>query len=399
MGTTMASVIIRQEKCRTLKYKHPWIFSGAIKRIEGSPVSGETVEIYTERNELVGRGAYSSKSKIAIRMWSFDAEEKISKEFFIKRISSSMESRKKNQILSEGNAVRLIFAESDGIPGVIVDKFADYLVCQFLSTGAEYHKKTIVEILHDLMPCTGIYERSDVEIREKEGLPLISGIIAGTEPPPLLEIEENNLKFYVDIKNGHKTGFYLDQRINRSLVAKYAKDNEVLDCFTYTGGFSISALKAGAKRVISVDSSGPALEILRKNIELNNIDSSKSELVEAKVAEQLRKYRDMGKQFDMIILDPPKFIYDRAHLEQAIRAYKDLNLLGIKLLKPGGILASFSCSQPMEENLFQKIISYAATDANKNVQILHKLCQSPDHPIAINFPESAYLKGLICKIN
>jgi len=394
----VASVIIKQEVYRTLKYKHPWIFSGAIKRIEGAPASGETVAIYTESNEMVGRGAYSPKSKIAVRMWSFDPKEEISKEFFTKKISYSIESRKKNQIVSAGNSVRLIFAESDGIPGLIVDKFADYLVCQFLSTGAEYYKKIIVEILQELMPCTGIYERSDVEIREKEGLPLISGILAGTEPPELVEIEEKKLKFYVDIKNGHKTGFYLDQRINRSLVAEYAKGNEVLDCFAYTGGFSVSVLKAGARRVISVDSSCPALEMLNKNIELNNLDSTKSELVEAKVAEQLRKYRDMGKQFDMIILDPPKFIYDRSHLEQATRAYKDINLLGIKLLKAGGILATFSCSQPMKEEMFQQIISYAAIDANKSVQILHKLWQSPDHPVAVNFPESSYLKGLICRI-
>ncbi len=394
----MASVIIKQEICRTLKYRHPWIFSGAIKRIEGTPALGETVEIYTESNEMVGRGAYSPKSKIAIRMWSFEPKEEITKEFFTKRISYSIESRKKNQIASAGNSFRLIFAESDGIPGLIVDKFADYLVCQFLSAGAEYYKKIIVEVLQELMPCKGVYERSDVEIREKEGLPLISGILAGTEPPELVEIEENNLKFYVGIKNGHKTGFYLDQRVNRSLVAEYAKGREVLDCFTYTGGFSVSALNAGAGKVTSIDSSGPALEMLKKNIELNNLDSTKSELIEAKVAEQLRKYRDMGKQFDMIILDPPKFIYDRSHLEQATRAYKDINLLGIKLLKAGGILATFSCSQPMGEELFQQMISYAATDANKSVQILHKLWQSPDHPVAVNFPESSYLKGLICRV-
>ena len=394
----MAKVIIKQEICKTLKYRHPWIFSGAIKRIEGAPAAGETVEIYTEKNEFVGLGAYSPKSKIAIRMWSFEPGEKISKEFFAKKISHSIESRKKNQILLAGNSVRLVFAESDGIPGLIVDKFADYLVCQFLSAGVEYHKKVIIEVLQGLMPCTGIYERSDVEIREKEGLPLISGILAGTDPPELLEIEENNLKFYIDIKHGHKTGFYLDQRMNRSLVAEYAKGNEVLDCFTYTGGFSVSALNAGAKRVTSVDSSGPALEMVRKNIELNSLDSTKLELVEAKVAEQLRKYRDMGKQFDMIILDPPKFIYDRSHLEQAARAYKDINLLGIKLLKPGGILATFSCSQPMGEEMFQQMISYAAADANKNVQVLHKLWQSPDHPVAVNFPESSYLKGLLCRV-
>ena len=395
----MTSVIIKQEICKkTLKYKHPWIFSGAIKRIEGTPVSGETVEIYTESGEMVGCGAYSPKSKIAIRMWSFDPEEKISKDFFTKKISYSIESRKKNQMTEAGNSGRLVFAESDGIPGLMVDKFADYLVCQFLSSGVEYYKKTIVEVLQELMPCAGIYERSDAEIRKKEGLPLNSGVLAGTEPPELIEIEENNLKFYVDIKNGHKTGFYLDQKINRPLVSEYAKGNEVLDCFSYTGGFSVSALNAGAMRVISVDSSYPALEMLKKNIELNSLDSTKSELVEAKVAEQLRKYRDMGKQFDMIILDPPKFIYDRAHLEQAAKAYKDINLLGIKLLKAGGILATFSCSQLMGDDMFQQMISYAATDANKSVQILHKLWQSPDHPVAVNFPESSYLKGLICRI-
>lgn len=394
----MISVILKREAIRTLKYRHPWVFSGAIKSLERTPLSGETLEVHSEDGEVLGYGSYSPKSKIAIRMWSFSEKEKLNEDFIRKRLTDAISFRLKSNLSNEANCARLVFAESDSIPGLIVDKFADYIVCQFLFAGTEYWKETIVSILNELIPNKGIYERSDVEVREKEGLPLLKGVLSGSEPPELLEINEGSIKYHIDIKNGHKTGFYLDQRINRLRVGQYAKDAEVLDCFTYTGGFSIAALKGGAGKVISVDSSATALEALKKNVELNGLDLSKSELVEAKVAEQLRKYRDSARQFDMIILDPPKFIYDRAHLEQATRAYKDINLLAIKLLRKNGILATFSCSQPMTDELFQKMVSYAAVDAGKNVQILEKLSQSPDHPIALNFPESAYLKGLICRV-
>lgn len=394
----MLSAILKKDTVRTLKYHHPWIFSGAVKAIEGTPKSGESLEIRSEDGETLGYGSYSPKSKIAIRMWSFSDKDILDEELIRKRISDAISFRLKRSFFDGSDCCRLIFAEADGIPGLIVDKFADYLVCQFLFAGAEYWKGTIVSILNALIPNSGIYERSDVDIREKEGLPLITGVLSGSEPPDLIEIKEGNIKYHIDIKNGHKTGFYLDQRVNRLRVAQYAKGVEVLDCFTYTGGFSIAALKGGAKKVISIDSSAPALEALKKNVELNGLDISKSELLDAKVAEQLRKYRDSARQFDMIILDPPKFIYDRAHLEQATRAYKDINLLAIKLLRNNGILATFSCSQPMTEELFQKMVSYAAVDAGKSVQILEKLNQSPDHPIALNFPESAYLKGLICRV-
>lgn len=394
----MLSAIIKNDSARTLRYKHPWLFSGAIRKLEGSPESGETLEVRSEDGDILGYGSYSPKSKIAIRMWSFSQKEKLDEELIRKRITDAVSCRLKSNLLSDSNCFRLISAESDGIPGLIVDKFADYLVCQFLFTGAEYWKGTIVTILNEFIPNKGIYERSDVDIREKEGLPLIKGVLSGSEPPEILEVNEGDIKYLIDIKNGHKTGFYLDQKVNRLKVAQYAKNAEVLDCFTYTGGFSIAALKGGAKKVTSVDSSAPALEALKKNVQLNSLDLSKIELVEAKVAEQLRKYRDSAKQFDMIILDPPKFIYDRTQLEQATRAYKDINLLAIKLLRKDGILATFSCSQPMTEELFQKMVSYAAVDAGRNVQILEKLGQSPDHPIALNFPESAYLKGLICRV-
>ena len=394
----MLSATLKKESARTLKYRHPWIFSGAIKTIEGTPKSGESLKVCSEDGEIMGYGSYAPISKIAIRMWSFSEKEKLDEELIRKRITDAVSFRLKSDLFKKSDCCRLIFAEADGIPGLIVDKFADYLVCQFLFAGVEFWKAAIVAILNDIVPNKGIYERSDVEIREKEGLPLLTGVLSGSEPPDLLEINEGTIKYHIDIKNGHKTGFYLDQGINRLRVALYAKDAEVLDCFTYTGGFSIAALKGGASKVTSVDSSAPALEALRKNVELNGLDVAKCELVEAKVAEQLRKYRDQARQFDLIILDPPKFIYDRAHLEQATRAYKDINLLAIKLLRKNGILASFSCSQPMTEELFQKMVSYAAVDANKSVQILQKLNQSPDHPIALNFPESAYLKGLICRV-
>ncbi|HBM15834.1 MAG TPA: 23S rRNA (cytosine(1962)-C(5))-methyltransferase RlmI [Lentisphaeria bacterium] len=394
----MLSAIIKRGSANTLKYRHPWIFSGAIKKINGSPVMGETLEIRSEDDEIIGYGSYSPVSKIAIRIWSFSDKEKLDESLIRQKVESAVNFRSSRMFSRNSNCVRLVFGEADGIPGLIVDKFAEYLVCQFLFTGTEFHKDIIVSILNELVPNKGIYERSDVDIREKEGLPLSVGVLSGSEPPDSIEINEGSIKYYIDIKKGHKTGFYLDQRINRLRVANYSNEMEVLDCFAYIGGFSIASLKGGAKRVTSVDSSSSALESLKRNVELNGLDLTKSETIEAKVAEQLRKYRDYGKQFDMIILDPPKFIYDRAHLEHASRAYKDINLLAMKLLRKNGILATFSCSQPMTEELFQKILSYASADSGRTVQILEKLSQSPDHPIALNFPESAYLKGLICRV-
>jgi 23S rRNA (cytosine1962-C5)-methyltransferase len=280
---------------------------------------------------------------------------------------------------------------------LIIDRYADWLVCQFLSAGSEHWKNTIVELLQELFPGLSIYERSDVSVREKEGLPSRCGVLAGTEPPEHVEINENGMRLLVDIKGGHKTGYYLDQRDSRLAVRQWAEGRDVLNCFSYTGGFGVAALLGGAKHVLQMDSSEPALEIARKNAELNGLDPAASEYMCGDVFKELRRFRDSRRDFDLIILDPPKFIESRSQLEGGARGYKDINLLAFKLLRPGGLLFTFSCSGLMEMPLFQKIVADSALDAGRNGQILAVLNQSPDHPIALNFPEGAYLKGLLCR--
>ncbi len=295
-------------------------------------------------------------------------------------------------------AYRLVNAESDGLPGVIVDRYAEFLVCQFLTAGAEYWRHTIVTMLDDLIPNAGIYERSDVDVREKEGLPLRKGVFSGQEPPDLIEIREGQYRFLVDIKRGQKTGFYLDQRENRACVAEYTAGAVVLNCFAYTGGFGIASLKAGAHRVFNVESSSAALALAQRNIELNGCDMERVEHIEDNVFGLLRRYRSSHKDFDVIILDPPRFAESRSQLEQASRGYKDINFLAFKLLKPNGVLITFSCSGLVDRGLFHKIVADAALDAKRDVQIVRWLAQAPDHPSALHFPEGSYLKGLVCKV-
>lgn len=394
----MASVILKPKREGPLQYRHPWIFSGAIDKIEGTPQAGETVQIKTADGKLWGQGAYSPQSQIAVRAWTFDPEESVSEEFFRQRLNRAITSRRPNPADEKGNCGRLVFSESDGLPGVIIDQYADYLVCQFLSAGAEYWKQTIVSLLNKIVPCKGIYERSDANVREKEGLPLHTGVLSGETPPDLIEIFNGSYHFFVDIKSGHKTGFYLDQKENHFFVAQFMRDKKVLDCFCYTGGFSVAALLADAGSVTSIDASAASLDMARRNIALNGLDGSKSFLEEGNVSQVLRQYRDSGRQFDAIILDPPKFILSRSQLEQAGRGYKDINMMAMKLLKPGGILATFSCSQLMPPDLFQRTVAFASVDAKRDVQILKRLHQSPDHPVALCFPEAEYLKGMICKV-
>jgi 23S rRNA (cytosine1962-C5)-methyltransferase len=390
----LAKLFLKAESESFLRRQHPWIFSGAIKEIKGSPAPGETVEIFNCNEVLCGRGAYSSQSQITVRMWSFNPEEEIDHDFFSKRIRIAVSHRQNIQ----SQAYRLINAESDGLPGLIVDRYNDFLVCQFLSVGAEYWKNTISDLLNKLAVNQGIYERSDVRIREKEGLPLCKGILSGSDPPGLIEIQEGPYKFFVDIKKGHKTGFYLDQRENRQQVAAYVKNKSVLNCFAYTGAFGIVALSAGAVSVTNIETSLDALSICNKNFELNKLSLKNVENIQDDVFNVLRKFRDSRQYFDVIILDPPKFAESRSQLKSASRGYKDVNLLALKLLNPGGILFTFSCSQAVEPNLFQKIVSDAALDARRELQIISWLSQAPDHPVRLNFPQGRYLKGLVCRV-
>jgi 23S rRNA (cytosine1962-C5)-methyltransferase len=393
------SVILKKSADSFIKRKHPWIFSGAIERVDGNPSIGETVQIFTLDKKLVGFGSFSPSSQIRLRVWSFNTEEEINSDFFRRRILAAAEVRKKLIDTSQTNAFRIINSESDGIPGLIVDRYSDFLVCQFLSAGVEFNKGILIEILSELLKPVGIHERSDVEIRTKEGLQPTQGLLKGNVPNELSEVRENGLKFLVDIKNGQKTGFYLDQRDNRKMLSEFSKKKSVLNCFSYTGGFSVYALASGSEKVTQVEASSSAIDLSMKNFKLNNLDSSLVENINGDVFEVLRKFRDERKTFDLIILDPPKFTESTSQIQKASRGYKDINLLALKLLNPSGILFTFSCSGHISPELFQKIVADAALDSGREVKIIKQLTQSSDHPVSLNFPEGLYLKGLVCCVN
>ena len=391
-------VLIKKDREKSLLRHHPWLFSGAIERIEGEPQLGETVELRAHDGRFLGFGAWSPKSQIAVRIWSFNPEAEINADFFRRKLSLAVKRRESLFEPNKTDAVRLVNAESDGLPGLIVDCYNGYLVVQFLSAGAEFWRETIISALTEICPVTGIYERSDVEVREKEGLELRRGLLQGNEPPELIEICENSRRFLVNIRNGHKTGFYLDQRDNRQKITEFSARREVLNCFAYTGGFALAALSAGAAKVTNIEASAEALELLNRNVALNGFDPAKVENLTDDVFQVLRKFRDQGRSFDLIILDPPKFAESKSQIERASRGYKDINLLAFKLLRPGGILFTFSCSGQISPELFQKIVADSALDAGKSAQILAWLNQSADHPTALNFPEGHYLKGLVCVV-
>jgi len=392
------SIILKAGREKSLLRHHPWIFTGAIARVEGTPQSGETIEVRAQDGRFLGRGAWSPHSQIAVRMWSFETEEQIDENFFRRKIGQAFARRTELFKVENTNAVRLINAESDGLPGVIVDRYGDFIVTQFLTAGAEFWHTTLVPLLAEICPVSGIYERSDVEVRAKEGLPLRKGSLYGAEPPELIKIHENSRRFFVDVRHGHKTGFYLDQRANRQKFTEYARDREVLNCFAYTGGFTIAALQAGARRVTNIETSAAALELLNKNVALNGFDSTQVENFQADVLQILRTFRDQRRLFDLIVLDPPKFAESKQQVSRASRGYKDINLSAFRLLRPGGCLFTFSCSGQMPPELFQKIVADAALDAGRPAQIIARLTQAPDHPVALNFPEGQYLKGLICRV-
>ncbi|MFZ2325204.1 MAG: class I SAM-dependent methyltransferase [Ignavibacteriaceae bacterium] len=394
----MATIKLKKGRDKSLLRKHPWIFSGAIDSVKENANDGETVKIVSADGKLLGQGSYSSHSQITVRVLSFDPDEKIDSDFFSERINKAIQLRKNIIDLTSTNAYRIVNAESDFLPGLIIDKYNDYLVCQFLSAGAEYWKKEIVEILYSSFNPAGIFERSDVDVREKEGLHPSIGVLMGKEPPDFVEIVENENKFIVDIKEGHKTGFYIDQRYNRNLLSQFSNGKEILNCFSYTGGFSVYALKGNANKVINVDSSAEALALADKNLSLNGFDSSLYENVKDDVFKYLRRLRDADKQFDVIVLDPPKFAESVSQINKASRGYKDINLLALKLLKKNGALFTFSCSGHITQELFNKIIADAANDSGREVHIIKHLTQSADHTVSTSFPEGLYLKGLVCHV-
>jgi len=390
----MPAIALKPGREKSLLRRHPWIFSGAIDRVDGDPQSGETVDVFSARGDFLARAAYSPHSQIRARVWTF-ADEPVNADFFRDRIQSAYVARRTLNAERSTDAYRLIYAESDGLPGLIVDRYADTLVMQCLTAGAERWRDTFTAILPKITSLQNIYERSDADVRELEGLPSRVGPLRGT-PPDRQTITEYVSRFIVDIAHGHKTGFYLDQRENRQRVRQLAEGREVLDCFCYTGGFTVNALAGGAKSALSVDTSAEALALARGNVALNDLPAEKVDFLEGDVFQVLRKFRDEGRTFDMIILDPPKFAPTAAQVKKAARGYKDINLLAFKLLRPGGLLITFSCSGGVDAALFQKIVASAALDAGAEAQIIDHLSQGSDHPVALTFPEGVYLKGLIC---
>ncbi|MDX2320805.1 MAG: class I SAM-dependent methyltransferase [Moritella sp.] len=393
-----AQIILAKGKEKALKRKHPWIFSGAVQKVKGEVEVGGTVDIMSAGGEWLATGSYSPESQIRVRVWHYDRGVAIDQAFFEKRIKQAQSLR--DELIAEKGLTgyRLIAAESDSLPGITIDRYNDFLVCQLLSAGADFHRDTLVAALSVLYPECSIYERSDVAVRKKEGLELVQGVLKGEEPPEAVIIEENGVKIEVDIKGGHKTGFYLDQRDNRKAAAKYAKGKDVLNCFSYTGGFGVYALQAGAKSITNVDLSQPALDIAKRNAEHNELDLSNASFERADVFKILRQYREEGRTFDTIILDPPKFAESKAQMKGACRGYKDINFVAMQVLKPGGTLLTFSCSGLMEDGLFQKIVADAALDAGRDAYIVERLSQAGDHPTASFYPEGYYLNGLVLKV-
>ncbi|RFC32531.1 MAG: 23S rRNA (cytosine1962-C5)-methyltransferase [Candidatus Nitrotoga sp. SPKER] len=393
----MNTIILKAGREKSLLRRHPWIFSGAIKRVEGSPADGDTVQIYSTQSTFLAHAAYNAHSQIAARVWSWHAEQNINADFFRTKITQALTLRKDLKLAQHSTGLRLIHGESDGLPGLVVDQYGDVLVMQIGSAGAERWRDTCADILQEMCNPVCIYERSDSDSRALEGLPERNNVLRG-HLSESLTIVEHKLHFAVDVAHGQKTGFYLDQRDNRELIGTLAQDKDVLNCFCYSGGFSLYALRGGAKSVLSIDSSNEALQLAQRNVKRNGLDASLAEWQCADAFQTLRKLRDQNHKFDLIILDPPKFAPTAAFAEKAARGYKDINLLGFKLLRPGGMLATYSCSSGINDDLFQKIIASAALDAGVTAHIIRKLHAAPDHPILLNFPEGAYLKGLVLRV-
>ena len=401
----MNTVTLKPSKEKSLLRRHPWVYANAIEHVEGKPALGATVIVRAHDGRFLARAAYSPHSQIRLRVWSFDEAEPIDHAFFKRRVQRAVAHRR--AFVRDTGAVRLVFGEADGLPGLIVDYYIEdrngeegrgQLVCQFMAAGVEAWKEAIVAALTQATGCPNVYERSDVSIREKEGLEQTTGLLAGDAPPDTLITRENGVRYHVDVRTGHKTGFYVDQRDNRALVQAYAAGRDVLNCFCYTGGFSLAALGGGAARVVSIDSSGEALALARQNVQANGFDAERAAWLDADAFRTLRRLVEEGERFDLVVLDPPKFAPAREHVDRAARAYKDINLSGFRLLRPGGLLFTYSCSGAIDADLFQKIVAGAAADARVDARILKRLGAGLDHPLLAAFPEGEYLKGLLLQI-
>ena len=396
----MEKVVLRPKRDFTVRRHHPWIFSGAVASEPSSARPGETVEVVASDGGTLGYGAVSPASQIRVRMLSFDAQTVPDAAFVEGLVANAVGRRADFFAHADTNAVRLVNAESDALPGVVADYYAGFVVCQFTSAGAEFWRDAVVAALMKFAPfCLGVSVRNDVDVRAKEGLPTepAFAVLAGAEPPETVEIAEGEIRYLVDVRKGHKTGFYLDQRDARRTVGSLANGAEVLNCFSYTGGFGLAARAAGAAKVVQVDISADALALAKRNEALAHYCGTAMEYVEADVFKYLRGCRDAGRKFDLIVLDPPKFATVKSQLMKAARGYKDINLLAMKLLKPNGTLATFSCSGAMTAELFDKVLAEAAEDAGRDFQTVARTRQGADHPVALAFPEGAYLKGVVLR--
>ena len=391
------TVILKRGREKSVLRKHPWVFSGAIARVENG-MPGGIVRVLAHDGTFLARGYYNPRSQIRVRLLTWDENEPVDDEFWRRRIVRAWERRTSTLIRGEGTAWRAIHAESDGVPGLIVDVYGPWLVVQFLTLGVEQAQEAIVRALVEVAQPLGILERSDVDVRKQEGLLPRVRVLWGEAPPERVDIREGGLRFLVDVWRGHKTGFYLDQRVNRAIVRHWAAGREVLNAFSYTGAFAVYALAGGAEHVTNVDTSASALALAEANLHLNEFPPDRWTNQEGDVFRVLREYAAQGRTFDMIILDPPKFATSKATVQRAARGYKDINRLAFKILRPGGILVTFSCSGLIDADLFQKIVFGASVDAGVDAHILAYLGQSPDHPVRLSFPEGRYLKGLLLAV-
>jgi 23S rRNA (cytosine1962-C5)-methyltransferase len=391
-------IILKKGREKSVNNRHPWLFSGAVSRVEGNPENGDVVDVWNSRARFVGRGIYNEKSQIRVRLLTWNPNDPIDEKFWQRRISRAIAGRLALKQDKSTDAFRAVYSEADGAPGFIADVYGPWLVVQFLSLAVEKHRRTILNILLELLDPQGIYERSDTESRGKEGLVPVAGPVWGEVPPDLIEIMENEHRFLVDVKLGHKTGFYLDQRENRERVSKYFPGKDVLNAFAYTGAFSVYAAHAGASRITNVDSSERALQIAEQNMMRNGFAGREDVYAVADVFDVLRAYNEARWKYDTIILDPPKFAFGKRNVEKATHGYKDINMLAMKLLKRGGTLITFSCSGAVSRDLFQKVLFGAAVDAGRTVQIIEPLAQGSDHPILLTCPETEYLKGFVLRV-
>lgn len=396
----MAQLLLLPGKERSLCLHHPWIFAGAVDRLSGRARSGDTVDVLAANGRPLARAAWSPQSKIRARVWTFDVDESVDDAFFKRRVQAAVERRRAIPDLREQEGLRLIHGESDGLPGLIADRYGDTVVVQLTAAGSDKWRQAIIGALRQATGCVRVYERSDSDVRRLEGLEPTSGWVFGSAPEEALHIAEHGVRMKVDVVGGHKTGFYLDQRDNRRLTRDLAGGRTTLNCFCYTGGFSLQALAGGASSVLSIDSSAPALAIARENLALNpQLPSERAEWRAADVFAELRELKNDERRFDLVILDPPKFAPSASHAARAARAYRDINVFAFRLLNPGGMLMTYSCSGGIDSEFFRQIVGEAALAAGREARVLRSLSAPADHPVALNFSEGEYLKGLLCLVD